>query len=80
MASKIVALLSSKSRVDAPFIRVRIGDYVFGVYNKSKGKITFANLITSLSIKKINGLVISYTSIMTYPVTQDRATKVNENI
>ena len=41
MASKIVALLSSKSRVDAPFIRVRIGDYVFGVYNKSKGKITF---------------------------------------
>ena len=80
MASKIVALLSSKSRVDAPFIRVRIGDYVFGVYNKSKGKITFPNLITSMSIKKINGLVNSYTLIMTYPVTQDVDPNVIEKI
>lgn len=69
--SKIVALLSSKQRVDAPFIRVRIGKYTFGVYDKSKGKITFPNLVTSMSIKKINGLVNSYTLIMTYPVTQD---------
>ena len=71
MASKIAALLSSKSRVDAPFVRVRIGDYVFGVYHKSKGVISFPNLITSMSIKKINGLVNSYTLNMTYPVTKD---------
>ena len=55
-------LLSSTSRVEVPFIKVTIGNYTFGVYNKYTNKhidvygvyklnnITYPNYIKNLKI------------------------------
>lgn len=75
-------LLGSLNRVECPFIKVQIGDYVFGVFDKttvsrydSDGiyrlhRITYPNYIQSLEVKKINGQVNQYTLNMSYPITQ----------
>ncbi len=67
------SLLSSAARVQAPYVKVTIGDYTFGVYDKktsSPGQvmIQYPNYITSLSIVKVNGQVNQYTLTLTYPV------------
>lgn len=76
-----VSLLGSTSRVEIPYVKVIIGDYTFGVYQKTKSveydsngffestHITYPNYIQSLSIVKINGEVNTYTLVITYPVT-----------
>lgn len=74
-----VSLLSSNSRVETPFVKVTIGDYVFGVVKKTnvvvddnqvvKG-IQYPNFIDGLEIDKINGSVNRYTLNIRYPVTQ----------
>lgn len=77
------SLLSSESRVEAPFVRVNIGGYTFGVYeektrglNSKNGVYTnvstkYPNYIQSLTIKKINGTVNQYTLNISYPVTEN---------
>ena len=76
------SLLSSQARVQVPWIKVTIGKYVFGVFDKStKKKIQtnegvfegfhtmYPNYIQSLDITKINGQVNRYTLNITYPIT-----------
>lgn len=76
------ALLSSTSRLEAPFVCVTLGGYTFGVYQK-KSKTTnlangvvsetaakYPNYVQSLKIEKINGTVNNYTLDIKYQVTE----------
>lgn len=79
-----VSLLSSKTRVETPFIKVTIGSYTFGVYDKvnqrkfnENGKVNYnvehikyPNFVQSLNIQKINGTVNTYTLNIVYPITE----------
>ena len=76
------SLLADTNRVSAPFIKVDIGGYSFGVYEekqKAFGKnglwrnvsSKYPNFIQSLNIKKINGTVNTYTLNFVYPITKD---------
>lgn len=76
------SLLTSSARVEAPFVRVEIGGYTFGVYEeKTKGvnntgvyrniSTKYPNYIDSLKILKINGTVNQYTLSIRYPVTEN---------
>ena len=75
------SLLSSQARIQAPWVKVTIGDYSFGVFEASTKKIQknhnefytnynlkYPNYIQSLSIVKINGQVNQYTLSIIYPV------------
>lgn len=82
MANKSINLLSSPSRVETPFIKITIGEYTFGVFDKvtaqgldDKGvytinKIKYPNYVQSLQIEKINGVVNKYTLNISYPITE----------
>lgn len=75
------SLLSSNARISAPFIKVTIGDYTFGVFSRSERQllkqgdfykaydIKYPNYIKSLAVTKINGQVNQYTLTIVYPVT-----------
>ena len=75
-------LLGTTSRVATPFIKITIGQYTFGVYNRKtttgfdesgffkKHKIAYPNYVQSLSVRKINGQVNQYTLNIKYPITQ----------
>lgn len=76
------SLLASTSRVEAPFVYVKIGGYTFGVYEQPTGGIgknkfyknvseKYPNYVQSLEIKKINGTVNQYSLSISYPVTED---------
>ncbi len=79
---KNISLLNTTSRVEAPVIKVSIGEYTFGVYQQSSKrkkddngfytsfKITYPNYIQSLQIQKINGQVNQYSLSIKYPITQ----------
>ena len=74
------SLLSSNARVQAPFIKITIGDYTFGIFSREVAKkvnkdgfykaynIQYPNFVQSLSITKINGQVNQYTLQLKYPV------------
>jgi hypothetical protein len=76
------SLLSSQARIQAPWIKVQLGSYSFGVFdNKTKMKfdddtssfyqsfnLAYPNYIQSLNIVKINGQVNQYTLTIIYPV------------
>ena len=74
------SLLSSQARIQAPWIKVTIGSYTFGVFSKSKAKqkddnnfytafnIQYPNYVKSLTIKKVNGQVNTYSLNIIYPV------------
>lgn len=75
------SLLSSQARIQAPWVKVTIGQYSFGVFDKQlKSKVAtndgfystynlqYPNYIQSLSIVKINGQVNQYTLQIVYPV------------
>ena len=77
------SLLSSQARIQAPWIKVTIGKYTFGVFGKGKGagakdsygfyeqfKIQYPSYVKSLNIIKINGQVNQYTLVLDYPVRQ----------
>lgn len=77
-------LLGYTTRVETPFVKVTIGDFTFGVFEKQdlkKGidemgvyrlqKVKYPNFIQSLTISKINGKVNQYTLNITYPITQN---------
>ena len=75
-------ILSGTSRVTVPFIVVQIGDYTFGMYDKTKVnlererkyyaaiKITYPNYMESLQVAKVNGNLNSYTLTLVYPITE----------
>ena len=74
------SLLSSQARIQAPWIKVTIGTFTFGVFAQSKGRdkndqgfyeayhVQYPNYVNSLSIQKINGQVNQYTLSLVYPV------------
>lgn len=79
-----LSLLGTQTRVEVPFVKVTIGDYTFGIFEKQDLKrgvdalgvyktqrIRYPNFIQSLSVKKINGKVNRYTLNLTYPITQN---------
>lgn len=81
MANIRRSLLSSQARIQAPWIKVTIGNYTFGIFNKAeatakdnqgfyytKFNIQYPNYIKSLTITKINGQVNQYTLSISYPV------------
>ena len=73
------SLLSSQARVQVPWIKVTLGSYTFGVFDKKTKKsanglyigdlVQYPEYITQLNIKKINGQVNRYTLRLEYPVT-----------
>ena len=76
------SLLSDTTRVSAPFIKVDIGGYSFGVYEEKQKALgrngiwrnvsaKYPNYIQSLNIKKINGTVNTYNLTFVYPITKD---------
>lgn len=73
-----INLLSSPSRIETPFIKVSVGEYVLGVYdatskvvnNERITKLKYPNYVQSLQIEKINGTVNKYTLILKYPITE----------
>lgn len=84
-------LLSSSNRVEAPFIRVELGGYTFGVYEEASAGVAgnhlyktvsakYPNYVQSLTIKKINGTVNQYTLNIVYPITQDNDPNFFERI
>ena len=83
MVNERRSLVASNARVQAPWVKVSIGDYTFGVFNKTKASekdqdgyyyttfnVQYPNFIQRLEIIKINGQVNQYTLSLTYPVTQ----------
>ena len=79
----LINLLGSTSRVETPFIKVTIGNYTFGVYDKKTvrgvdiqglykyNKIQYPNYVQSLSITKINGKVNTYVLELKYPIKEN---------
>ena len=82
-SNRVGSLLSSTNRVEAPFVRVDIGGYVFGVWESKTKKlnsingvvsdtaIKYPNYIQSLRVRKINGTVNQYTLNISYPITEN---------
>lgn len=74
------SLLGATSRIEAPFICVKIGSFTFGVYQKTPAEVTdqgvymaskviYPNYVKSLKVEKINGQVNQYTLSLIYPIT-----------
>ena len=83
MATERLSLLSSNARVQAPWIKVSIGKYTFGVFSKTESRqkddegyyytnfnIQYPKYIQRLEVTKINGQVNQYSLSLIYPVTQ----------
>jgi len=76
-----INLISQSTYVSTPFISVMIGNYKFGIIEKSTGitvegnnvykdtRVTYPNYLKSLEITKINGQVNKYTLKLEYTVT-----------
>ena len=76
-----ISLLDNPIRVQTPFIKVKIGDYDFGVFGQytstqrdSNGvyrinNIQYPNYVQSLQVAKINGQVNTYTLVLKYAIT-----------
>ena len=70
-------LLSTTSRVETPFVSVKVGNYELGVFNKETGnaiytgsmKYYYPNYIDNLTVTKINGTVNQYTLNLKYQIT-----------
>lgn len=80
--SKNISLLGGTSRIETPYIKITIGDYTFGVYQKidatktdasgfyKQAQIIYPNYVKSLSVSKLNGQVNQYTLNLEFPITQ----------
>lgn len=72
------SLVSTQTRVESPFIIVKIGQYTFGhcsdMSNRARlrqtMKVVFPNYMQSLNIVKVNGAVNTYTLRMDYAITE----------
>lgn len=74
------SLLSSNAIIQAPFVKVTIGSYTFGVFTQKERQlfdngikykafdIQYPNYVNSLEITKINGQVNKYSLQISYPV------------
>lgn len=71
------SLVSDQNKVQSPFIIVKIGNYTFGNYKKTRGgndllatyKVTYPNYMNSITVTKVNGDVNTYKISMTYAIT-----------
>ena len=82
-SNRVGSLIASTNRVEAPFVRVQIGNYSFGVFerkgikvNQKNGVVSelaakYPNYIQSLTVKKINGTVNQYRLNIKYQITED---------
>ena len=78
--AKNISLLGNLNRIETPFIKVTIGNYTFGVYQRTQSKlkdekgfylatrILYPNYVQSLDITKINGQVNTYSLSLIYPI------------
>jgi hypothetical protein len=86
-------LLSSTSRIQVPWIKVTIGEYTFGVFDKKTSRdkdsagyytksfdVQYPQYVESLNIQKINGQVNTYTLQLRYPVRVDDDPNLIEKI
>lgn len=76
------SLISTTTRVEVPYISVQIGDYSFGLYNRTKEnvlvngkyysaiKVTYPNYLQRLSVQKVNGKLNTYTLSLDYQITE----------
>ena len=83
IANRAGSLLASTNRVEAPFVRVSIGGYTFGVMEKKSKSINkatgvvkdtttkYPNFIKDLRVNKINGTVNTYTLNIKYTITEN---------
>jgi len=76
------SLLSSQARIQAPWIKVTIGTYTFGVFSKTRIQakektsdnfysaydVQYPSYVQRLNIIKINGQVNQYTLSISYPI------------
>lgn len=62
------SLLSDTNYVEAPVIRVQIGDYVFGVHKRSSSSFEYPDYIQNMTIETINGTVNKYSLTFVYPI------------
>lgn len=74
------SLLSSQARIQVPWIKVKLGDYTFGIFSEkpagqkdaqgfySQFSVQFPSYVKSLNIIKINGQVNQYTLQLDYPI------------
>ena len=71
------SLFSSTNLVSAPYVKVTIGDYTFGVYNSAKKQTNssgivystldkYPNYIDRLEVTKINGVINQYNLSIAY--------------
>ena len=73
-------LLNSTTHVQSPFIIIKMGNYTFGQYYRSKKsniygnvfEVNFPDVIKSMTVIKVNGTVNRYTIQMEYAVTETR--------
>lgn len=64
-------LLSTTSLVQTPYIKVTIGKYSFGCYNKeARGVQKYPNYINSLQVTKLNGRFNSYVLTIIYVINE----------
>lgn len=80
MAQERKSLLASYARIQAPWIKVEIGGYSFGVFDRATKSlyggdgvakyynVQYPSYIRTLTITKINGQVNQYTLQLDYPV------------
>ena len=76
----LVNLLGSTTRVETPYVSVKIGDYTLGVYNRSVESISntreesfqYPNYIQKLTVTKINGKVNVYSLDISYAITENK--------
>lgn len=74
------SLVSSQARIQAPWVKVTIGKYTFGVFAEtpkgakdangfySQFSVQYPSYVTKLNIIKINGQVNQYTLDISYPI------------
>lgn len=91
-SNRVGSLIASTNRVEAPFVRVQIGNYSFGVFerkgikvNQKNGVVSelaakYPNYIQSLTVKKINGTVNQYRLTIRYQITEDNDPNFFEKI
>ena len=76
------SLFSSTNLVSAPYVKVTIGDYTFGVYNSAKKQTNSSGIVYStldkypsyidrLEVTKINGVINQYNLSISYPITDN---------
>lgn len=68
------SLVSTQTRVESPFVIVKIGKYTFGHCDRKSSRtainVTYPNYMESINITKINGAVNTYSIGMVFGITE----------